>query len=203
MPARFEKVATVFPDRPALSGNGQRWTYAALNRRANRIAHAIRAQTSPGIGCVALLVDQSPEMVIATLGVLKAAKIYLGIHPGMPAAAQNAILRDAAPDLVLASGALAERARQVAAGLCPILILEETDKRDVEENPQIAIRPEDPSTIFYTSGTTGHPKGVVKSHRPVMHRVWLSAQHDRIVPEDRQSLLTHCITKSFLLCSER
>jgi acetolactate synthase-1/2/3 large subunit len=192
VPARFEQVATVFPDRPALSGNGQKWTYVALNRRANRIAHAIRAQTSPGIGCVALLVDQSPEMVIATLGVLKAAKIYLGIHPGMPAAAQRAILRDAAPDLVLASGALAERARQVAAGLCQTLILEGTDKRYVEENPQIAIRPEDPSTIFYTSGTTGHPKGVVKSHRAVMHRVWLSAQHDGIVPEDRQSLLTHC-----------
>src|SRR5262249_8968841 len=40
--------------------------------------------------------------------------------------------------------------------------------------------------------TTGTPKGVVKSHRAVLHRVWLSAVYDRVSQGDRQSLLTHC-----------
>ncbi|MCW5978750.1 MAG: thiamine pyrophosphate-requiring protein [Bryobacteraceae bacterium] len=193
LPARFEQVAATFPDRPALSGDGRRWTYAALNRHANRIARAIRARTGPEAACIAFLLPQSPEMVVAVLGVLKAAKIYLGIHPAMPAPEQSSILSDAAPELLLTSAALSDRAREIAKGVCQTLTLDEIDElHPQEENLEIPIPPETPSTIFYTSGTTGRSKGVVKSHRAVMHRVWLSSEHDRIAPEDRQSLLTHC-----------
>ena len=192
VPERFEQVVCRFPNHIALTGNGRRWTYFDLNRRVNRIAHAIRASTGSEIGCVALLVDQSPEMVIATLAVLKAGKIYLAIHPRLPALAQREIVRDAAPELILTTAALASRAREITAGADATLILDDIDERYSEENPQILTGPQDLSTIFYTSGTTGQPKGVMKSHRAVLHRVWLSAQHDAIVPSDRQSLLTHC-----------
>ena len=192
IPRRFEEVAAFFPHRRALTGNQQSWTYEALNREANRIAHAVRVNTILGIGCVAFLVDQSPEMVIAMLGILKAAKIYLGIHPGMPAAAQTEIIKDAVPDLLLTTAAWAERASRIAHGVCEILILEDVDERYPADNLELPIQPDAPSTLFYTSGTTGQPKGVVKSHRAVMHRVWLATLHDEIVPEDRQSLLTHC-----------
>ena len=93
---RFEQVVRRFPDHIALVGNGERWTYLDLNRRVNRIAHAIKESTKPGVGCVVFLLDHSPEMVIATLAVLKAGKVYLAIHPGTPATAQREIVRDAA-----------------------------------------------------------------------------------------------------------
>lgn len=189
---RFEHVAAHFANQTALTGCGQSWTYASLNRRANRIAHAILDKAKTGIGCVALLVEQSPDMVIAILAILKAGKIYLGVHPGLPAAAQRGILEDAAPELILATPKLAERAFEISADLCQSLILDDIDERYSDMNPKIQIHPEAFSTIFYTSGTTGQPKGVVKRHTALMHRVWLSTQHDRIVPEDRQSLLTHC-----------
>jgi amino acid adenylation domain-containing protein len=192
VPLRFEQAVRCFPGLVALVGDGQRWTYIDLNRRVNQIAHAIKASTEPGIGCVAFLLNHSPEMVIAALAVLKAAKVYLAIHPGTPVTAQREIVRDAAPELMLTTAKFESRAREITSGACAILRLDDIDERYSDAAPQVMCKPCDPSTIFYTSGTTGQPKGVVKSHRAVLHRVWLSAQHDAIVPGDRQSLLTYC-----------
>ncbi len=192
VPARFEQTASHFSNHLALTGNGRRWTYRDLNRQVNRMAHAIRESTPAGPGCVVYLLDHSPEMVIATIAVLKAGKTYLAIHPAMPAPAQLEIVKDVEPDLVLTNATSASRANELASGTCPILNIDSIDERWPDKNPEPVTKPNDPSTIFYTSGTTGQPKGVVKSHRAVLHRVWLSTQHDVITPADRQSLLTHC-----------
>ncbi len=189
---RFEQVADTAGDRLALSGNGRQWTYRTLNEDANRIAHAIRAHTAPGAGCVGYLVDQSPEMVVATMGVLKAGKAYLAIHPGLPPAAQAEIVRHAGPDLLLATETHAARARELSDGSCRVITLEECSRRGSIENPPPIAGPRDPATVFFTSGTTGRPKGVARSHRAVLHRVWLSSLHEGITPADRQSLVTHC-----------
>jgi amino acid adenylation domain-containing protein len=131
-------------------------------------------------------------MVIATLAILKAGKTYLAVHPRMPLTAQAEVMTDIEPDLLLTTAALRARALELAAGACDVMIIDEIDERYPETDPPASGRPHDASTIFYTSGTTGQSKGVVKSHRAVLHRVWLSTQYDAIAPADRQSLLTHC-----------
>ena len=125
VPGRFAQVVRTFPDHVALRGRGRQWTYRGLDRRANGIAHAIRAHARAGSGCVAYLVDHSPEMVITTLAVLKAGKTYLAIYPAMPAARQAEIARDVAPELILASAAHEVRAREIAGNLCPVLRLDD------------------------------------------------------------------------------
>ncbi|HEX9983145.1 MAG TPA: AMP-binding protein, partial [Thermoanaerobaculia bacterium] len=191
VPARFEIVVQQVPDRLALRGDGRSWTYAELNRAVNRLAHAIHGRTPYGSGRVAYLVDQSPEMVIVTLAILKAGKTYVAIHPHTPAAAQREILLDVGPDLLLTTAAREREARGIVGGICQVLVLGDgTDGTD--GNPPLTATPRDASTLFYTSGSTGKPKGVVKSHRAVLHRVWLSSRYDAITMDDRQSLLTHC-----------
>lgn len=192
IPARFETVVQHVPDRLALRGDGRSWTYTELNRAANRIAHAIRGCTPAGSGRIAYLVGQSPGMVIATLAVLKAGKTYVAIHPQMPAAAQREILLDVEPDLLLTTAARERDAREISTGICDVLVLETISERHSDDDPPRTATPRDASTLFYTSGSTGQPKGVVKSHRAVLHRVWLSTRYDAIAVDDRQSLLTHC-----------
>lgn len=192
IPARFEAVVRTWPDRLALSGEGRSWSYARLNDEVNRIAHAVLATVPPGAGRIAYLVPHSPDMVVATLATLKAGKTYVALHPRLPQQSQADILRDVEPDLLLATRATAADARALAAGLCPVLVLDALPADGPVANPPHGRNPGDVSTLFYTSGSTGQPKGVVKSHRAVLHRVWLSTQHDRITIDDRQSLLTHC-----------
>jgi len=191
IPARFEQAAAHFSDHIALTGRGRTWTYRDLNEQANRIAHAIRRQVPSDAECVAQLIDQSPGMVVAAIAAMKAGCASLAIHPAMPARAQSRILEDAGPALLLATTATEGRARELALGRWPVVNLDDVDDRWPRSNPARATGPGDPAIIFYTSGSTGQPKGVVKSHRAILHRVWLSTQYDRITPSDRHSLLTH------------
>jgi amino acid adenylation domain-containing protein len=189
---RFEKVAARCASQTALCGNGEEWTYDELERRSNQVARAILDRISPGIGCVAYLVDHSPNMVICALGALKAAKAYLCLHPTMPAAAQLDVVRDAAPDVLLTDASHETAARSLAGDDRSIILLEEIDSRYSAAPLGLKIDSSDPAVIFYTSGSTGRPKGVVKSHRTLLHRAWLCAQYDSISTTDRQSLLTYC-----------
>ena len=119
VPGRFAQVVRRFRITslsPARAGSGRT---RDLDGRANWIAHAIRERARPGSGCVAYLVDHSPEMVIATLAVLKAGKTYLAIYPAMPGARQAEIVRDVAPELILTTAAHESRARELAAGHLP------------------------------------------------------------------------------------
>jgi amino acid adenylation domain-containing protein len=188
--ARFEHIVDRFETHVALRGAGQAWTYGDLNLRANRIANAIRSATQPGTGCVAFLADHAPAMAAAILGIVKAGKAYLALHPAMPADAQRAILADAAPELLLATAGLRAHARDLSTAV-EVLDLDAIQECGPSDNAPPAAGPDDVSTIFYTSGSTGRPKGVHKSHRAVLHRVWLAGQYDRVSHADRQSLLTY------------
>jgi amino acid adenylation domain-containing protein len=188
---RLLRVVRQYPDLPALRAGERCLTYREMERELRRVAAAVIQRTQPGVGCVATLADHSVEMILGPLGAILAGKASLGIHPGLPAAAQRAILEDARPEVLLTTAAHAERAMEIAEGTgCPVVRL---DSLEAAPEP-LAIPREvsagDPATLLYTSGSTGRPKGVVRSHRAVLHRIALAGSLDGIRPGDRLSLLT-------------
>jgi amino acid adenylation domain-containing protein len=189
--ARFEKIVAARGTALAVAGNGEEWSYEALDRRANQVGHAVRDRLGDGRGCVAYLVDHGPDMVIGALGILKAGKTYLCLHPHMPSAALRDIVGDAAPQLLIADERHMPVAREISGGEIPVALVEDTGAAQPSTPLGLSIDPGDPAVIFYTSGSTGRPKGVVKSHRTVLHRAWLCARYDGVSTTDRQSLLTH------------
>ncbi|MEV4706159.1 amino acid adenylation domain-containing protein [Actinoplanes sp. NPDC049316] len=145
------------PDRVAVSFGADRLTYGELDRRANRLAHAL---TGTGIGTgdvVGLLLDRGPHLVVAQFAVLKAGAAWMPLDPQHPPARLAAQLDDAGAPLVLTTTALALPGTR---HWC----LDEREFTGPDTPPATVVRPEDPAYLLYTSGSTGTPKGVLVPH---------------------------------------
>ncbi|MBB1062200.1 AMP-binding protein, partial [Marilutibacter spongiae] len=84
--AAFEARTDATPDALALTGEGRQWTFDALDRAANRLAHGLR---EAGVGAdarVAICAPRSAGFVVAMLAVLKAGAAYVPLEVDAPAA---------------------------------------------------------------------------------------------------------------------
>ncbi|WP_407562405.1 amino acid adenylation domain-containing protein [Streptomyces sp. 184] len=167
--ALFEAQVRRTPEAPAVASGGTTVSYAELNARANRLAHALAARGIGAEDVVALVLPRSVDLVVAELAVLKAGAAYLPVDPGYPPARREFMLGDARPALVLSDPrALAE----LAAGR-------------PDTDPGIDVDPRRPAYVIYTSGSTGRPKGVVVPHRGVASLVAFHTDRLRITPGSR------------------
>ncbi|MGA5193687.1 amino acid adenylation domain-containing protein [Streptomyces exfoliatus] len=167
LPELIEAQVARTPDATAVVFEGQTLSYAELNARANRLAHALIARGAGPERPVALLVPRSLDMITGLVAVFKSGAGYLPVDPDYPRDRITYLLRDAAPTLVLAHS---RTAGLVPDGL-PTLLLDdpalvaETAARSAAD-PTDADRTtplHDLNTayVIYTSGSTGRPKGVL------------------------------------------
>ena len=189
IPARFAEQVAAWPHRPAVSCAGASLTYAELNRQANAIAHAILARLGPGSEAVALLLPQGSLLIAAILGVLKAGKFYLGLDRVLPASRLAAMIGDVRARLVLTSADSTALAAAMATPGVDLLRVDDMVPEGSPVDPAVPVSPDDLAYIFYTSGTTGRPKGVIDNHRNVQHNVMRYTNSLHIGPTDRLTLL--------------
>jgi amino acid adenylation domain-containing protein len=161
------------PESLAVVCGAEAMTYEELDRRAERLAGALRRLGVAAEVPVGICLERSIAMVSTLLGVLKAGGCYLPIDPSHPQERQAFLLRDAASPLVLTQAALAPR----LAGLAPLVVCLEEIARLPEEGERAAISAvpaisaasapggELLAYLIYTSGSTGSPKGVAITHR--------------------------------------
>ncbi|MEU2057650.1 non-ribosomal peptide synthetase [Streptomyces bungoensis] len=169
LPALFEAQVRRTPDRTAVTCGATRLDYAALNRRANRLARLLTTHGAGPESLVALCLPRSADLLPMLWAVLKSGAGYLPVDPGYPAERIRYMLADAAPALVVAT-------RETAHALpddCEPLLLEDTEpsgdgEADLTDADRIRpLHPSHPAYVIYTSGSTGRPKGVVVTHRSV------------------------------------
>jgi long-chain acyl-CoA synthetase len=172
-------AAQKWPSKAALVFEGRRWTYAEWNRDVNRAAHAFRAR---GIGKgdrVACLTYNRPEQVTAFFALLKIGAVPVPINWRLAPNEVNYIVDDCGARLLLFEEALRDRVGPIKKDLASVEgFLYAGERPEGDEAPfREFIRPgspaepeaevglEDPAFIMYTSGTTGRPKGVVRTHQ--------------------------------------
>ncbi|MGE3820043.1 MAG: amino acid adenylation domain-containing protein, partial [Isosphaeraceae bacterium] len=145
-------------------------TYAELNRRANRLAHHLRDLGAVPESLVLVVLEQSPETLVAVLGILKSGAAYLPIEPETPAARLRALAEDARPVVVVTRP---ELVAELAFLGVPVVALSdaENDPAGPDANPQPVDRPNDLIYVLYTSGSTGMPKGVMLEHRAICNHL--------------------------------
>jgi len=170
--ATFSARAASLPDRIALGSGDQSLTFAELDERSNRIAGYLQSHGVRRGDRVGLFSQRSIDAVAALLGILKAGAAYVPFDPAYPAKLLRFMYEDCGPALMLVEASL------LALGAEPFWTGAGHDVRAAAlgaETPHAAalpeIGPDDLAYIMYTSGSTGHPKGVLIPHRGVVRLV--------------------------------
>ncbi|HEX6747472.1 MAG TPA: amino acid adenylation domain-containing protein [Longimicrobium sp.] len=153
------------PDAVAVEQRGERVTYAELEARANRLAHRLRRLGMGPDARVAVAMERSIEMVVATLATLKAGGGYVAVDPNYPADRVAYMLADSRAAVVVTTSAVA--ARLPASGAAVLRVDAERDAIAAEppDDPRVPVDPENLLYVLYTSGSTGKPKGAALPHR--------------------------------------
>ncbi|MDP6815371.1 MAG: AMP-binding protein [Alphaproteobacteria bacterium] len=177
--ATLVRAAATWPEKTALVFEGRRWSFRQWNHEVNRAANAFAAR---GIGHgdrVAFLSWNLPEQVTGFYGLLKLGAVPVPINYRLAANEVRYIVDDCGARLLVFEEALRDSVMGIKDRLESVeglILIGTTPDRDEiryddfiapasDREPAAAPGPDDTAFIMYTSGTTGRPKGVLRSHR--------------------------------------
>ena len=162
------------PHAPALVFGDTTLTYAQLDARANRLAHALREKGVGPDALVGICVERSIEMVVGLLAILKAGGAYVPLDPEYPLERLAYMIEDSGIQLLLSQHSLLPllptEGIQVIALDPPASWLDGYSS----ESPKVSVHALNLAYVIYTSGSTGKPKGAGNSHRALVNRLsWM------------------------------
>ena len=161
---RFAAQAASTPDAVAIRAEGISISYAELEARANRLAHRL---IGLGVGAetpVAMLLRRSPEVIVASLGILKAGGYYVPIHHSYPPERMAWVMAETGAPVLLTDATMLEHVFEHGAQV----LMVDGPSAGPATDPGLAVHPDQLAYEIFTSGSTGVPKGVGTSHRAVV-----------------------------------
>lgn len=200
--SRFGEVVTTHGDRPAVVAGETQLSYHELHLAANRLAWAIdranggergvRGGAVENTSPVALLCGHNAGLILAILGVLKAGRAYCAMQPDEPPPRLAALLDYLQAELIICDDehlALAQTLAQRGSPPINVLCVGQDTKGQPEDDLPTTTAPDDLAVVSFTSGSTGEPKGVMRSHRVLLHRLEIDRRLRGVRWEDRIAFL--------------
>jgi amino acid adenylation domain-containing protein len=186
----FESQASENQTSVAIVAGDSHLTYAELNRRANRVAHALIATGIKLDDKVCLLAHRSIELIVGMLGILKSGGAYVPLDPDYPPDRISFMVEDCSPAAIVTVTSLIE---QAAIAQRPTITLD-TELAYESNNPNVpGLTSRNLAYVIYTSGSTGRPKGVMVEHRSVL-RLVINVSYAQI---DSADCVAHVASPSF------
>jgi|GEM_PF-306729 amino acid adenylation domain-containing protein len=189
---------SLFPDKPAIIFEDEPISYFDLDEASNRAANILSKLGIKRSHRVALILPNIPAFIIAYFGVQKIGAISVSINSGLRKDEIKFILADSDASTVITTESLRSNLplTEELPGLRHVLIAEgKTTGDDLslselmdKASSQIDVVDMascDPSSILYTSGTTGAPKGVTLSHDNLLSNIGMCTYTLRLCPDDR------------------
>ncbi|MEM6989199.1 MAG: amino acid adenylation domain-containing protein, partial [Myxococcota bacterium] len=179
-------VGTVDPERVAVVQGDVALTYGALERRKNQLAHHLRALGVGAEVCVGVLLERTPELVVAMLATHQAGGAYIPMDPAYPSNRIRWMVEDGKPGVIVTERALVA---SLPPGDVPIVLLDD-DADGIATHPEsppspAQLGPEGLAYVIFTSGSTGRPKGVMVPHRALTNFLHAMADEPGCSGEDR------------------
>jgi len=171
----FEERARAHPDAIAAVHGNRQLTYGELNARANQLARALLARGLSREGVVGVVTERNLDWMTAVLAIFKAGGSYLPIEPHFPADRIARTLSRAGCRLVLTengSTGMLDEALESRSGVGTLFM----DAAYAEGHPDgdldVDVAPEQLAYIYFTSGSTGEPKGAMCEHAGMLNHLF-------------------------------
>jgi non-ribosomal peptide synthetase-like protein len=171
----FEQRVRAHPDAIAGLCGTKRWTYRELNGRANRLARALTARGLRREGVVAVVTERNLDWMAAVLAIFKAGGVYLPVEPSFPGDRIATMLSRAECKLVLTesgSTTTLEAALNSLSGIQMLLIDAAYAEGHSEDDLGVEVAPDQLAYIYFTSGSTGEPKGAMCEHGGMLNHLY-------------------------------
>ena len=142
----FSRIVQEYADKPALVFEEHSLSYAQLDDKSSRIAQTLVASGICRCDIVVIHLPRGLEAVCAILGVMKAGAAICVMEENYPQDRVDFVIRDTGAKAVIDSAWLERLPAALPCATFPV------------------VQKKDPAIVVYTSGSTGHPKGVVNPH---------------------------------------
>ena len=188
----FSHTASQYPTSIAIEAPQQLITYGELEHRSNLAAQSLAAAGAKKGDIVAIFASDRVLVIEAILGILKCGCAFMPIMPDLPDHRIAALVESVTPRHVIMEPELAERFQEAVA----------SDKHEpqhvrIEWTPDFTengwhgeSEPDDLCYIFFTSGSTGHPKGIAGRLKSIAHFIRWEIKQFGFGPGVRVSQLT-------------
>jgi long-chain acyl-CoA synthetase len=180
--------AILYPDSEAFVYGSERVSFKSFNERVNRLIHGLHAlgiQKGDIIGILSWNRLEYPEVFGAAM---KGGFVLAHLNPRLKAGELAHVINDAEPRVLFVGPELVETLDRIYGQLSEaeffvtfgdaegrMMAYGELVEGQSNEEPEPTVGEDDPLTIFYTSGTTGIPRGAIYTHRHKMENVAFKA----------------------------
>ena len=193
---RLSETAREHPRRVALIYEGRRYAYRELDALAEGLAAGLAGLGVSMGDRVALLLPNCPEFAVAYFGVVKAGATVVPLNIFLTAPELSYIINDSGCGVIISGPEFADRLGEVikaAPGLKHVIVTGLPGPGQVAFESVIVkggrgageTDEESPAAVLYTSGTTGHPKGAVLTHKNLLSNAASCAVMFRVTKRDR------------------
>src|SRR5262245_29374440 len=174
--------------------DSEEWTYAELSERAESLAAGLIDENIVRGITIAIWGEDSPQWIAACLGVLRCGAVAVPLDVQLDDKGLRHALKDIGAELLFTTERLLKRARPVAKERhCRLVLLGDKSQgvrgwEEIAAKPRqnlAAVSPDEPAILFYTSGTTGPPKGVPLTHRNLAFQLDALAGANLVTSDDR------------------
>lgn len=188
---QFKLPFSRWPDKVAVKFDNRACTFRELDRASARLGASLFEYLDEIRSPFAILLQDPVDVVIAITGAIRRGLSYSVLSESNPPARLRAILVDLDARLLLTEPALLPLAQSAAPVDCTIVSVADIPRRDDDDlDPQI--RSDAAVGIYYTSGSTGEPKGVMRLHGAIVARALAEIVEEQFEPDD-----IHCLTSPF------
>ncbi len=170
----FEERVRMHPDAVAAVHCDREWTYRELNAKANRLGRALQACGLRREGVVAVVTARNLDWMASVIAIFKAGGVYLPIEPHFPAGRIARTLSRADCTLVLTepgSTTTLDKALDTLPGVRQVFVDTAYAEEHADDDLGVAVAADQLAYIYFTSGSTGEPKGAMCEHAGMLNHL--------------------------------